>query len=149
MIYILLLWLSTMANFSEINWQITRVTTPINYDGLETPMQNTMILIVVDGLLRRFLNDFTKHGLLGHLGHVTNIICISLQNLDTNGLVVFEKSELQFSYVNNLGPRLTNDREYSHTFIYSFSFLHLPAPRSQVAIVAEKSIVFTYSCRKA
>lgn len=39
------------------------------------------------------------------------------------------------------GQRMT-DLEYSHTFIYSFSWLHQLTFRSQAAIVSEKSTVF-------
>ena len=56
-----------------------------------------------------------------------------------------------FSYVNDLGPRSRNDLDlqYSHIFIKSISYLHLPGFRSTAAIVAEKFTVFTFSYRKA
>ena len=56
-----------------------------------------------------------------------------------------------FAHVNGLGPRLSNDLDlkYSHTFINSISCLHLPMFKLQAAIVSEKSIVFTFSYRKA
>ena len=55
------------------------------------------------------------------------------------------------SYVNDLGPRSRNDidLQYSHTFITSISCLHLPAFRSQPAIVSEHSIVFTFFLMKS
>ena len=51
--------------------------------------------------------------------------------------------------MNETGLRSGNDidLEYSHTFIYSISYL--PSFRSQTAIISEKYIVFTFSCRKA
>ena len=56
-----------------------------------------------------------------------------IQNLVKNGLVVSEKSKLQFSDVNDLGPRSRTDidLQYSHIFIKSISL------RSQAAIVSE------------
>ena len=67
------------------------------------------------------------------------------------GTVVSEKIWLVFLYVHDLGPRSNNDLElqYSHTFIYSIRCLLLPTFRSLVAIVSEKSTVFTFSSRKA
>ena len=67
------------------------------------------------------------HG--SHLGHVTSVMLINfhflvtknyIQNLVGNGSVVSEKSKFQFLYVNNLGPRSTNDLDlqYSLTFFY-------------------------------
>ena len=41
------------------------------------------------------------------------------------------------------------DLEYSHALINSINCLHLSPFRSQVAIVSENSIVFTFSNRKA
>ena len=60
-----------------------------------------------------------------------------IQNLVGNGQVVCEKSQIQFSYVNDFGPRSRNDLDlqYLHTFIRSISCLHLPTYRSQAVIV--------------
>ena len=107
-----------------------------------------------------FLMFFTIYGHDGHLGHVTSITIkkfISLylkafvQNLVQKGTVVSEKIWFEFLYVHDLGPRSTNDLDlqYSHTFMKSISCLYLPTFRSQGSIVSEKSIVFTFSYRKA
>ena len=66
------------------------------------------------------------------------------------GSMVSEESKFKFSYVNKLGPRSRYDvdLEYSHTFIYTISCMHLPTFRSQAAIGSEKSTVFTFSYRK-
>ena len=52
--------------------------------------------------------------------------------------------------VNDLGQKSRNDLdlEYTYTFIYSSSCLHLPMFRSQAAIVSKKSTVYTFSYRK-
>ena len=67
------------------------------------------------------------------------------------GTVVSEKIQFEFLYVHDIGPRSRNDLDlqYSHTFIYLIRCLLLPTFRSLAAIVAEKSIVFTFSHRKA
>ena len=67
------------------------------------------------------------------------------------GTVVSEKIWFEFLYVNDLGPRSSNDLDlqYSHTFIYAIRCLLLPTFRSLAAIVSEKSTVFTFSYRKA
>ena len=64
--------------------------------------------------------------------------------------MVSEKSKFLFSYVTDLGPRsrYNLDLEYSYTFIYSISYLHLPSFRSQAAIVSEKSIVSLFPIEK-
>ena len=90
------------------------------------------IFPLVQGRFLKFF--FTIHGHGSHLGHVTSI---------NFGHVVFEKSKLEFSYVNDL------DFEYSNTFINLISCLHLQTFRSQSAIVSEKFTVFTFSCRNA
>ena len=74
-----------------------------------------------------------------------------IKNLVQIGTVVSEKILFEFLYVHNLGPRSRNDLDlqYSHTFIISIRFLHLPPFRSQAAIVSEKSTIFTFSHRKA
>ena len=53
--------------------------------------------------------------------------------------------------VHHLGPRSRNDLDlqYSHTFINFLSCLLLPTFRLLVAIVSEKSTVFTFSYGKA
>ena len=48
-------------------------------------------------------------------------------NLVQNGSVVSEKIRFEFLYVHDLGPRY---RQYSQTFIKSFSCLYLPTFRS-------------------
>ena len=67
------------------------------------------------------------------------------------GTVVSEKIRFEILYVHNLGPRSTNDLDlqYSQIFIYSIRCLCLPTFRSLAAIVSEKSIVFSFSYRKA
>ena len=67
------------------------------------------------------------------------------------GTVVSEKIQFEFLYIQDLGPRLSNDLDlqYSHTFIYSIRFLLLQLFRSLAAIVSEKSTVFSFSYRKA
>ena len=47
------------------------------------------------------------------------------------------------------GPRYKEVDLYSHTVKNKISSLHLPAFRSQAAIVSEKSTVFTFSYRKS
>ena len=56
-----------------------------------------------------------------------------IQNLVKNGPVVSKKNTLQFSNVNDLGPRSRNnlDLQYSHIFIKSISL------RSYAAIVSD------------
>ena len=50
------------------------------------------------------------------------------KNLDQIGTVVSEKTQFEFLYVHDLGPRSRNDLDlqYSHTFIYSIRCLLLP-----------------------
>ena len=74
-----------------------------------------------------------------------------IQNLVQNGPVVSDKIWFEFLYVHDLGPRSSNDLDlqYSHTFMKPISCLYLPTFRSQASIVSEKSIVFTFSYRKA
>ena len=66
-----------------------------------------------------------------------------MQNLVKNGPVVSEKSQFEFSYVNDLGPRSRNDPDlqcmYLLTFNNSVSCLHLSFFKSQAAILSEKS----------
>ena len=66
------------------------------------------------------------------------------------GKVVSEKIHFEFLYVDDLGPRSSNDLDlqYLHIFIYSIRCLLLPTLRSLAAIVSEKSTVFTFSYRK-
>ena len=66
------------------------------------------------------------------------------------GKVVSEKIRFEFLYVYDLEPRSRNDLDlqYSHTFIYSIRCLILLTFMSLVAIVSEKSTVFTFSYRK-
>ena len=65
--------------------------------------------------------------------------------------VVSEKIRFEFLYIDDLGPRSSNDLDlqYSHTFIYSIRCLLLSTFRSLAAIVSEKSTVFTFTYRKA
>ena len=74
-----------------------------------------------------------------------------IQNLVQNGTVVHEKIWFEFLYVQDLGPRSSNDLDlqYSHTFIHSIRCLPQPTFRSLAAIVFEKSTVFTFSYGKA
>ena len=74
-----------------------------------------------------------------------------IQNLIQIGTVVSEKIQFEFLYVHNLGRRSRNDLDlqYSHIIIYSIRCLLLSTFRSLVAIVSEKSTVFTFSQRKA
>ena len=73
------------------------------------------------------------------------------KNLVKISTVVPEKIWFEFLYVHDLGPRSRNDLDlqYLHTFIYSIRCLLLLTFRSLAAIVSEKSIVFTFSYRKA
>ena len=61
-----------------------------------------------------------------------------------------EKSNFQYSYVNDLGPRSINDLniQYSHTIINLIGCLNLASFRLLAAKVSEKSTVFTFSSRK-
>ena len=72
------------------------------------------------------------------------------QNSVKIGPVDSEKSQVVFSYVNDLGPQSENnlDLEYSQTFIYLIRCLYLPTFKSQAAIVSENTNVFTFSYRK-
>ena len=74
-----------------------------------------------------------------------------IQNLVQIGTVVSEKIWFEFLYLHDLGPRSRNDLDlqYIYTFIHSFRCLLLPIFRSLVAIVSEKSTVFTFSHRKS
>ena len=74
-----------------------------------------------------------------------------IQNLVQIGIVVSEKIQFEFLYVDDIGPRSRNDleRQYSHIFIYLIKCLLLPNFRSLAAIVSEKSTVSTFSYRKA
>ena len=74
-----------------------------------------------------------------------------IQNLVQICTVVSKKIQFYFLYVHNLWPRSRNDidLQYSHIFIYSIRCLLLLPFRSLVAIVSEKSTVFTFSHRKA
>ena len=74
-----------------------------------------------------------------------------IQSLVENGPIVSEKIRFEFLYVHDLGPRSSNDLDlqYSQIFMESIICLYLPTFRSQAAIVSEKSIVFTFSYRKA
>ena len=74
-----------------------------------------------------------------------------IQNLVQIGEEVSEKIRFDFLYVNDIGPRSSNDLDlqYSHAFIYSIRCLLLPTLMSLAAIVSEKSTVFTFSYRKA
>ena len=73
------------------------------------------------------------------------------KNLVQFGTVVSEKIRFEFLYVHELGPKSRNDLDvqYSHTFMKSIRCLLLLTFRSLAAIVSEKSIVFTFSYRKA
>ena len=73
-----------------------------------------------------------------------------MQNLVETGSVVSEKSKSQFCYVNYLGLRSSYDLylDYSHTFIYSITGLHLPTFRSKAAIVFFLIHCFHFSYRK-
>ena len=74
-----------------------------------------------------------------------------IQSLVPIGTVVSEKIQFKFLYVHEHGPRSRNslDLQYSHIFMYSIRCLLLLTFRSMAAIVSEKSIVFTFSYRKA
>ena len=76
---------------------------------------------------------------------------LSIKNLVQIGTVASEKIRFELLYVHELGPRSRNylDLQYSLTFINSLRCLLLPTFRSLVAIVSEKSTVFTFSYRKA
>ena len=70
-----------------------------------------------------------------------------IQNLVQIAKVVSEKIPFEFLYVQDLGPRSSNDLDLqnSHTFMKSISCLYLPTFRSHASIVSEKSTVFTFS----
>ena len=74
-----------------------------------------------------------------------------IQNLVPIGTVVSEKIQFEYLNVHEIGPRSRNDLDlqYSHIFIYSIRSLLLLPFRSLAAIVFEKSIVTTFSYRKA
>ena len=101
-----------------------------------------------------FCRVFTIYGRCGHLGHVTSIMSSDFISLYLKafikmvqiGTVVSEKIRFEFLHVLGLGPRSRNDLDlqYSHTFIYSIRCLLLLTFRSLVAILSEKSTVFTF-----
>ena len=97
------------------------------------------------------------HG--GHLGHVTRIMLTNFhflvpksfqQNLVQNSPVVSEKIRFEFLYVNDLGPRSSNDLDlqYSHTFMKSIYCLYLPTFRSQASIVSENPLFSLFPIEK-
>ena len=103
---------------------------------------------------------FTIYGGGGHLGHVTSIMSSDFHFLVPEsfhrkfgqiGTVVSEQIQFEFLYVHDLGTNSTNnlDLQYSHILIYSIRCLVLTPFRSVVAIISEKSTVFTFSNRKA
>ena len=107
-----------------------------------------------------FLTVFTIYGRGGHLGHVTSIMSSVFDVLVPESFHTkfvsdqhssSEKIQFEFLYVNDLWPRSRNDLDlqYSHIFIYSFRCLLLLPFGSLVAIVYEKSTVFTFFYRKA
>ena len=109
---------------------------------------------------KNFEGFFTIYGRGSHLGHLTSIchqIFISLyqkaliQSLVQIRTVVSEKIQFDFLFVHYLGPRSRNDLDlqYSHIFIYSIRCLLPLTFRLLAAIVSEKSIVSTFSYRKA
>ena len=73
-----------------------------------------------------------------------------IQNLIQNGPVVSEKIRFEFLYVNDLGPRSSNDLDlqYSHTFMKSISCLYLPTFRSQASIVSENPLFSLFHIEK-
>ena len=77
-----------------------------------------------------------------------------IYNQRTNGpanahLISWPSKAQNIQNLENIWKRNDLDLQYSHTFIISISFLHLPTFRSQAAIVSEKSTVFTFPHRKA
>ena len=71
-----------------------------------------------------------------------------IQNLVQTGTGVSEKIQFEVLYVDDLGPRSRNDRDFD-THISS-NKMSAPLPfRSLAAIVSEKSTVFTFSYRKS
>ena len=85
--------------------------------------------------------------------YISKYLRAYIQNLVRNGPVVSRKSMFKFSYINDPVPRLRSDfdLQYLHTFNYikSIRCLQLPTFRSQASTVSKKSIVFTFSHRKA
>ena len=71
-------------------------------------------------------------------------------NLVEIGPVVSEKTQFEFLYVHDLGPRSRNDidLQYSHTFIYSIRCLLLPLFRSLAAIDSGKNTVSPFPIEK-
>ena len=72
-------------------------------------------------------------------------------NLVQIGTVVSKKTQFEFLYVHDLGPRSRNDLDlqYSYIFICSIRCLLLLTFMSLAAIVSEKATVFTFSYRKS
>ena len=75
-------------------------------------------------------------------------------NQRTNGpvnayLISWPRKAQNIHNLENIWLRNDLDLQYSLTFIISISCLHLPAFRSQAALVSKKSTVFTFSHRKA
>ena len=68
----------------------------------------------------------------------------------TRGPMVLSCSPKYLVYTEMQSKILRSDLNlrYSLSFIYSFSWLHLPALWSQAAIVSEKSIIFLFSVQK-
>ena len=77
----------------------------------------------------------------------------AIQNQRTNGpvnahLISWPSKAQNIQNLENIWYRNDLDLQYSHTFIYSISCLHLPTFRSLAAIVSEKSTVFTFPIEK-
>ena len=73
-----------------------------------------------------------------------------IQNLVQISNVVSEKIRFEFLYVQDLGPRSSNDLDlqYSHTFIYSIRCQLLSTFRSLAAIVSENPLFSLFPIEK-
>ena len=76
-----------------------------------------------------------------------------IKNQRTNGpvsahLISWPIKAQNIQNLGNIWLRNDLDLQYSHTFIYSISCLHLPTFRSLAVIVSEKSTVFTFPKEK-
>ena len=85
----------------------------------------------------------------------THNLCFraKIRNQRTNGpvnahLISWPSKAQNIQNLENIWYRNDLDLQYSHTFIYSISCLHLPTFRSLAATVSEKSTVFTFSIEK-
>ena len=96
---------------------------------------------------KKILRLFTIYGQGSDGHHYVNIFSFTCTKKLTYKIWSIKvKWFLRKTRFNDFGPKSRNDidLEYSYTFIYSSSCLHLPMFRSQAAIDSKTSTVFTF-----